>query len=191
MQSLITARCSPVTLPERRFIPDDQLTTKLLAITLEGLPKAKPLRRSQLARRDYVPEPVVVLPEPKKSLLQGTPWPGSTDRHPDPCRPHPVRDQSGYDWFDDYFFYGELKPDYHELVVGDVSVRELSDGRKVRTCFRGKLPSFSARPPLSNSKIGDIWWTEKDGSYWVLEPVSAISSIGRMDRPVKCQRPQG
>jgi hypothetical protein len=36
------------TLPERRFpehtvIPDDQLSTKLLAIALDQLPKAKPL----------------------------------------------------------------------------------------------------------------------------------------------------
>jgi hypothetical protein len=50
----------------RRFSPqltrgvydDDQLRMELLAITVAGLAKTKPLRRSQLARRDYVPEPV-------------------------------------------------------------------------------------------------------------------------------------
>ena len=78
--SLITPRCSPVTLHELQLsergcvvcnIPNDQLNIQLLAIALDQLPKAKPLRRSQLARRDYIPEPVVLPPEPKKNRLKG------------------------------------------------------------------------------------------------------------------------
>jgi hypothetical protein len=55
MQSLTTPRALPEQrVPAHRF-PDD-LDAKLLSIALGELPK--PLRRSQLGRRDYIPLPV-------------------------------------------------------------------------------------------------------------------------------------
>jgi hypothetical protein len=64
-------------IPARRFSPqlkrsihDDQFSIELLSIALDQLPKTKPLRRSQLARRDYVPDVQPVLPEPKKNRFK-------------------------------------------------------------------------------------------------------------------------
>jgi hypothetical protein len=47
----------------------------------------------------------------------------------------------------------------------------------VRTLYKGKVANFYQLPPVSTSKIGDMWYAQKDGSYWVLEPVSTMSSM--------------
>jgi hypothetical protein len=143
-------------------------------------PVAKePLRRSQLARSDYVPEVPLILPEPKKNRLKGL--------------LRLVRPaifliivalilfgaKAAHDWFDQNFAYGALKagPYPHVYFIGTCDETTLPDGRKVQTRYKGKLPSFYQLPPVSTSKIGDMWYTEKDDSYWALEPVSTMSSM--------------
>jgi hypothetical protein len=87
--------------------------------------------------------------------------------------------KAAHDWFDQNFAYGALKPGPypHVYFIGTCDETTLPDGRRVQTRYKGKLPSFYQLPPVSTSKIGDMWYTEKDDPYWALEPVSTMSSM--------------
>jgi hypothetical protein len=177
--SLITPRCPPVRLPQHRFA-DDQLNLKLLDIALTELPKAKPLRRSQLARRDYVPEPPAVLPAPPKSLCKGL------------LRVllRMVRSvviliivglilfgaKSAHDWFSQHYWYGVLKTgvssaeaaealaDGGPTHLGERTLLALPNGRRVQTVFKGILPTEAFLPKTGNHE-GDMW--SVGYNYWI------------------------
>ena len=182
MQSLITQR-SPRTLPEHRFTPEnDQLNTKLLAIALEELPKPKPLRRSELARLHYKPEPPVVLSEPKKSGVKG--FLQVLRRLVRPAIILTVvalgilAIKAYNNWFAEHFWYGvEKTTAYHVMTVEDTQREELPDGRIVDTRYKGKARSVSEFPSIEGDELGDMWYTTKDGNYWVLETLTPTSSV--------------
>jgi hypothetical protein len=182
MQSLIRPRCPPGPLPAHSFSDDQQLHAKLLAIALDELPKLKALRRGELARRDYKPEPVAVLLAPKKSWLKGLLrilrrlwWPAVILALVTLIL---FDIKASNDWFDAHFAYGVEKTRDRPFpaVVGDVILDErLPDGRTITVRYKGHAPSKSELPSVEGSELGDMWYTQDDGSCWVLAPLSATN----------------
>jgi hypothetical protein len=188
MQSLIidTPRPLPARrIPSHRF--SDDLDVQLLNIALSDRPR--PLRRSEKARRDYVPEPVVYAP-PKKSLLKGL------LRLVQPMLflivvGLGIWALNAYNaWFSTNFWYGvERTPPYtyHGSIVGAAALQgplpeRLPDGRTIMVTYRGHLPNKSLLPSISTSQPGDMWYTQDDGNCWVLAPhIAGSSELGWID----------
>jgi len=186
----IPRRWSSIEPSEPIFIPDDRLKVTLLGIALDDLAKtqAKPLRRSQLARRDYVPE--AALPEEKKRRFE---WFGNlVDRSVaviELVRPAVIpvgilvlalsAMKAGSDWINKESVAGVFKTHVHVHVqtIGDVQDERLPDGRVVRTLYKGKVPSVSQLPPVTESQMGDMWFTEKDGTFWVVTTLNPTSWV--------------
>jgi hypothetical protein len=93
-------------------------------------------------------------------------------------------------WFAANFQYDVVKTApymYHGSKVGDGALQEplperLPDGRRVMVCYRGHLPSKSQLPSAGNAKIGDMWYNQDDGNYWVLTTLSATNpTLGWID----------
>ena len=87
------------------------------------------------------------------------------------------------DFFDTHFAYGvERTPAYwyHGSIVGvgNVDAQErLPDGRTIVVSYKGRLPSVDQLPLVANSRIGDMWYMQKDGNCWVLTTLTPTSSI--------------
>jgi hypothetical protein len=166
---------------EHRF-PDD-LDARLLAIALQELPKAKPLRRSQLARRDYIPEPVAASVESKRPWFHGLAWVGRM------VRPAVILivlaltllgATAARNWFSANFRFGALLPDPDPAYVLDEDYARLPDGRWVKTRYRGMKPSIDQLPPIAEGRQGDLWLAQ--GHYWVLTTLSATNpTLGWID----------
>jgi hypothetical protein len=153
--------------------------------------EAQPLRKSLLARRDYVPEAPVVFPAQREKnwckvlarLFRPTVFLivaalilfGATAAH---------------DWCDAHFAYGVEKTPpymYRGSIVGALSLPEplreqLPDGRTIMVTYRGHLPNKSLLQSVSHSRQGDMWYTQDDGNCWVLTTLSATNpSLGWID----------